>query len=337
MAGPTIRSGPTVHAKRDTGYYPTGIKMTKAELSAVPLTDHNFHPEWNYTIGPGPKNPKPVITGKLFPGCPYALNRMFSIIIPTYNPNEWLSFLVQGCLACPKVYEVILSDDCSQQRQWVDRCREFSDRVIVIDSRENRGAASARALGASAASAKYLAFIDQDDLVTADHFDVASVLHERADLVISSGWKLSDRRMSPLYLRRQLDLSLSRIEQICWIMSPGQVTVTAQVYSEVGGFDPYCQRGVDDYDLWLRLFRSNVSRTWSGKRTFVWREHSHNTSSTLPMGALATNIRSHYNVDSSIGLRKIPGRSCAARLLRHGQSIRSDRLQWTTLGWQILR
>ena len=52
----------SVQAERDTGYYPTGVKVTDAEPAAVPLTGHRFHPEWNYTIGPGPKNPKPVVT-----------------------------------------------------------------------------------------------------------------------------------------------------------------------------------------------------------------------------------------------------------------------------------
>jgi hypothetical protein len=62
IAGTTTRTGLTVHAERDRGYYPTGVKITNAQLAAVPLTGHNFHPEWNYTIGPGPKNPKPVVT-----------------------------------------------------------------------------------------------------------------------------------------------------------------------------------------------------------------------------------------------------------------------------------
>ncbi|HUZ02643.1 MAG TPA: hypothetical protein VMU89_20040, partial [Thermomicrobiaceae bacterium] len=32
------------------GYYPTGIKVTDAELAAVPITRHEFHGEWNYVI-----------------------------------------------------------------------------------------------------------------------------------------------------------------------------------------------------------------------------------------------------------------------------------------------
>ncbi|MEA2231153.1 MAG: hypothetical protein QOD83_969, partial [Solirubrobacteraceae bacterium] len=32
--------------------YPKAIKVTDAELAAVNLDGHAFHPEWNYTIKP---------------------------------------------------------------------------------------------------------------------------------------------------------------------------------------------------------------------------------------------------------------------------------------------
>ena len=64
IAGTTTRTGLKVHAERDHGYYPTGIKISPTQLAAIPLTGHAFHPEWNYTIGPGPKKPTPVTTRK---------------------------------------------------------------------------------------------------------------------------------------------------------------------------------------------------------------------------------------------------------------------------------
>src|SRR6266852_1183450 len=48
----TTRTGLTVQAVRDTGTYPTTIKVTDAELTTVRLTPHAFHGEWNYTITP---------------------------------------------------------------------------------------------------------------------------------------------------------------------------------------------------------------------------------------------------------------------------------------------
>jgi hypothetical protein len=52
----TTRTGLKVRAELDPGSYPTGIKVTDAELAAVPLTRHAFHGEWNYTITPSPSN-----------------------------------------------------------------------------------------------------------------------------------------------------------------------------------------------------------------------------------------------------------------------------------------
>ncbi len=48
----TTRTGLTVQAVRDTGGYPTKIKVSDEELAAVRLTPHAFHGEWNYTISP---------------------------------------------------------------------------------------------------------------------------------------------------------------------------------------------------------------------------------------------------------------------------------------------
>lgn len=57
IAATTTDTGLTVHAVLDPHEYPTGVKISKAELDAVPITRHTFHPEWNYTIHPEPQTP----------------------------------------------------------------------------------------------------------------------------------------------------------------------------------------------------------------------------------------------------------------------------------------
>jgi len=52
IAATTTRTGLSVHARLDEGVYPKGIEITDAELAAVNLQGHEFHPEWNYTIKP---------------------------------------------------------------------------------------------------------------------------------------------------------------------------------------------------------------------------------------------------------------------------------------------
>ena len=54
IAATTTRTGLTVHAELDPGSYPTGQAVTDAEMDALPLTRHDWHGNWNYTLRPEP-------------------------------------------------------------------------------------------------------------------------------------------------------------------------------------------------------------------------------------------------------------------------------------------
>jgi transposase len=48
----TTRQGLRIHAELDSNTYPTGLRVSDAELAGVPLARHAFHGEWNYTLNP---------------------------------------------------------------------------------------------------------------------------------------------------------------------------------------------------------------------------------------------------------------------------------------------
>jgi len=50
ISATTTTTGLTVQAAHDPEWYAKGVKITDTELAAVPLTPHDFHGEWNYTI-----------------------------------------------------------------------------------------------------------------------------------------------------------------------------------------------------------------------------------------------------------------------------------------------
>ena len=47
-------TGLTVCAELDTSDYPTGLAYTKKQVAALPVSKHDFHPDWNYTVRPEP-------------------------------------------------------------------------------------------------------------------------------------------------------------------------------------------------------------------------------------------------------------------------------------------
>jgi hypothetical protein len=52
IAATTTRTGLRVEADTDTGTYPLKQRVTDAELAAIPLSRHEWHGDWNYTIEP---------------------------------------------------------------------------------------------------------------------------------------------------------------------------------------------------------------------------------------------------------------------------------------------
>jgi hypothetical protein len=50
ISATTTSTGLTVQAAHDPEWYQKGIRITDTELAVVPLTPHDFHGEWNYTI-----------------------------------------------------------------------------------------------------------------------------------------------------------------------------------------------------------------------------------------------------------------------------------------------
>ena len=52
IAATTTNSGLTIRADHDPAEYPKGVKISDAQLDAIPLTRHDWHADWNYTIHP---------------------------------------------------------------------------------------------------------------------------------------------------------------------------------------------------------------------------------------------------------------------------------------------
>jgi len=54
IAATTTRTGLTVRAEPGPGSYPDGVKVSDAQMGALPLTRHDWHGDWNYTLRPEP-------------------------------------------------------------------------------------------------------------------------------------------------------------------------------------------------------------------------------------------------------------------------------------------
>jgi hypothetical protein len=54
IANTTTDTGLSIQAAYDPNWYPKGVKITDTELAALPLEPHDWHGDWNYTLGAQP-------------------------------------------------------------------------------------------------------------------------------------------------------------------------------------------------------------------------------------------------------------------------------------------
>jgi hypothetical protein len=62
IAATTARTGLIVAARLDDSTYPTGVKISNAQMAALPIGRHPFHGDWNYTMHPTPAQPAATTT-----------------------------------------------------------------------------------------------------------------------------------------------------------------------------------------------------------------------------------------------------------------------------------
>jgi glycosyltransferase involved in cell wall biosynthesis len=147
---------------------------------------------------------------------------------------------------------VIVVDDGSDDGST--RVAEATDSVQLIRQR-NRGPSAARNAGMRAATTKWVAFLDSDDVWAPHHLEVL-LRHGGSSraLVSSSALTKSGRFLGP---PRPVTLDSQSIQRLFWPDNPVVTSATMvdrEVALDVGGFDTTTRRN-EDIDLWLRVLR----------------------------------------------------------------------------------
>lgn len=106
-----------------------------------------------------------------------------SIIIPVYNGKDYIGKLVDSLCALNCKKEIIIVDDGSPDGSYEYCCKKFATNPTVkVFSKENGGISSARNFGLGKATARYLMFADQDDMVDGEVISKAYELCRDNDL-----------------------------------------------------------------------------------------------------------------------------------------------------------
>lgn len=102
------------------------------------------------------------------------MNPLISVIVPIYNVEKYLARCVDSIVnQTYKNLEIILVDDGSPDRcpQMCDDYAEKDSRIKVVH-KKNGGLSDARNAGMAVATGEYISFIDSDDWIDLETYDL---------------------------------------------------------------------------------------------------------------------------------------------------------------------
>ncbi len=187
---------------------------------------------------------------------------LVSIITPCYKGGKYLPFSIASVLQQDfKDFELLLIDDKSPDntREIMQKEREKSDfdpRIHLLQNEKNLGIVGTRNKALQLAKGKYICFLDQDDLWTANNKLSLQVFYleqhpecvmvwSHTDLINAKGEKIGQIHFTTS--DREIRSKLLFWNQFCTCA----VMIKSEVVKKAGLLDRRYDK-VDDYDLWLK-------------------------------------------------------------------------------------
>jgi glycosyltransferase involved in cell wall biosynthesis len=188
------------------------------------------------------------------------LNPIVSIVIPCYRQAHFLPESVESALSQTyKNTEVVVVNDGSDD-ETESLARGYGERIRYV-SQKNAGLSSARNAGGRVAAGEYLLFLDADDLL---HEEAVRWLIERlkgrTDTVAFMGWRRFDReplkddfpnQIPPPSVQPLPKLLHENLSPVHTFLCP------RRAFIDIGMFE-VSLKGLEDWDLWLRLALAGI-------------------------------------------------------------------------------
>ena len=182
-----------------------------------------------------------------------------SIIMPTYNSHQWISFSIQSVLEqYYEQWELLIVDDGSTDNTK-NIVKDFlNDKRIKYYYQENYGPATARNFGILKASGMYLAFLDSDDIWKPNKLELQiNHLKQNPDCcLIHTNYSTfeSNTKNSKPFRQTPWFSNWDENERLLMFDTIGTLTVLTetQLIKNLGGFNNDLH-GTEDWDLWIRV------------------------------------------------------------------------------------
>lgn len=176
---------------------------------------------------------------------------MISIIIPSYNQQEYLSDAIESCLnqTVKNIVEIIVIDDGSTDNS-LEIAKSYEGKGVKVISQVNKGLSSARNTGIMNAKADWVLPLDADDILLENAVSkLIDVIWDTDADIIAPSFKEFGISNSEVILMENPQLEDFKIGN----RIPYFSAIRKSKLLEVGGYSPKMIWGYEDYHLWFNL------------------------------------------------------------------------------------
>lgn len=191
---------------------------------------------------------------------------MFSVVIPAYNAEKFVSTAIESVLRQSYTdFEIIVVDDGSRDNTAAVVAGMPDARIRYI-YQENAGVSAARNTGIRQSSGEFICFLDADDLWLENHLEVLDRLiraypeswtYITGHRICLTNGEILSRTEKLLKAVDQQDFSSDNayglILRYGYFLHTNSMCCRRAAFDKVGWFEPGVRNGEDD-DMWYRLF-----------------------------------------------------------------------------------
>jgi glycosyltransferase involved in cell wall biosynthesis len=173
---------------------------------------------------------------------------IFSIIIPSYNQQEYLCDAIDSAIAQP-ISEVIVVDDGSTDNS-LDIAKGYEKHGVRVISQVNKGLSSARNTGIMNAKGDWILFLDADDILLGNCVEriIEEISKYEADIISPSFRTFGSSGEEIILMPNPTLKDFESGNRVAYCSA-----VKKQDLIEIGGFSPRMVEGYEDLHLWINL------------------------------------------------------------------------------------
>ncbi len=252
---------------------------------------------------------------------------LVSIIIPSYNADQWISETLQSVLAQTWMKkEVIVINDGSTDAT-LKIAQSFASHNVKVISQNKKGAAAARNKGLKEAQGDFIQFLDADDLLDSHKIEAQINLLNKygSEYVASGSWaRFSGAVQDAKFNRATIWQDMSPIDWLCTSWQSGETMILPAwlvpriIVDKVGGWNEIISVN-DDGEYFCRVILAVKGVVFSEKAKSYYRVgHSGSLSQRRTKDAWLSVIESYKLCEEHVTHRDNSQRvrdACAARYI----------------------